>query len=81
MKKNKEIDCWLWWPAVNVGFISKGVEKIDIAREYGNQSEITATGRDKILPAPAIQIVYQSIEDCCGYLMCCPSGIVLRRCN
>jgi len=29
---------------MNVGFIGKGVGKIDIAREYGNQSEITATG-------------------------------------
>lgn len=66
---------------MNVGFISKSVEKIDIAREYGNRSEITATGRDKILPAPAIQIVYQLIEDYCGYLLRCPSGIVLRRCN
>lgn len=60
---------------VNVGFIGKGVEKINIAREYGNQCEITATGRDKILPA--IQIVYQLIEDCCRYLLRCPFGIVL----
>lgn len=36
----------------------EGVEKIDIAREYGNQSEITATDWDKILPASAIQIIY-----------------------
>lgn len=32
----------------NAGFIGKGVEKIDIAGEYGDQSEITAAGRDKI---------------------------------
>jgi len=42
MKRNREIGRTR--SAVNVGFIGKGVEKIDIGGEYGNQSEITATG-------------------------------------
>lgn len=51
---NREIG---WFP--NAGFIGEGVEKIDIGGEYGDQSEITAAARDKITPAPPIQIVYR----------------------
>lgn len=52
---NREIG--FGWP--NAGFIGEGVEKIDIGGEYGDQSEITAAARDKITPAPPIQIVYR----------------------
>lgn len=62
----------LRWP--NAGFIGEGVEKIDIGGEYGDQSEITAAARDKITPAPPIQIVYRETDR--RSALRCPCGIL-----
>lgn len=64
---------------MNVGFIGKGVEKIDIAREYGNQSERSLPPSEIRSPQPRQYRSFTGRSKIAADTFCAgPFGIVPR---